>query len=546
MFTQCSALEGFSARQVVTVTWDPHPRAPVLEGVAPGSGRAQVTNLERPASPSHRLALHWFRSHVGRSGMGPQLGRAAVVCGCVLGCGSLASLYLGSLTWSLRCFVSFFVLAGVCRGFASAFCCSGLTLVVGRDVALFASTLLEFLLLWLVRDWWLDLQQGPSVSCGRVLLLLLGVHAASVVAISLVLRLGSSSACASVLPEFFSVGSGGGEIFPRTVLCSFLVVVALPSGLRLRCIAWSPCVLVRFPRIVGCCPGEVPLRTNDALVEVLLEPVVLLPLASMFSLLAMRFGRLVGLCSGDGSQNGSWRFGWRIGRLASFSRTLRALLDGGLVSAMGVWLVVLLWKCQSHLVVFPWRVEETRWLRLEELGEELERSFLSTNSPPLGLSSWSRNLLARARTGHEGVCRLSGWQAGQSDLSGYRGAQGGRVLVAVWAAVAIWWYRDSPPRRVFEGPKAKTLVGSPFLGFGFLLSLLLFEEGKFSLPSPTAWCVVAKLRWLVRCVEWRRGRLGDPGMEHPLVGLPVDVATAERVVTSQEASPRSVETLSRC
>ncbi|MQL72966.1 hypothetical protein Taro_005309 [Colocasia esculenta] len=40
-------------------------------------------------------------------------------------------------------------------------------------------------------------------------------------------------------------------------------------------------------------------------------------------------------------------------------------------------------------------------LRLKELGEELERSFLSTNSPPLGLSSWSRNLLARARAGLE-------------------------------------------------------------------------------------------------------------------------------------------------
>ncbi|MQM17611.1 hypothetical protein Taro_050583, partial [Colocasia esculenta] len=35
-----------------------------------------------------------------------------------------------------------------------------------------------------------------------------------------------------VLPEFFSIGSGGGEVFPRTVLCSFLVVATLPSGLR--------------------------------------------------------------------------------------------------------------------------------------------------------------------------------------------------------------------------------------------------------------------------------------------------------------------------
>ncbi|MQL78036.1 hypothetical protein Taro_010460 [Colocasia esculenta] len=33
-----------------------------------------------PSSPSHCLALRWFRSCVGRSGVGPQLGRAAVVC----------------------------------------------------------------------------------------------------------------------------------------------------------------------------------------------------------------------------------------------------------------------------------------------------------------------------------------------------------------------------------------------------------------------------------------------------------------------------------
>ncbi|MQL93779.1 hypothetical protein Taro_026423 [Colocasia esculenta] len=47
----------------------------------------------------------------------------------------------------------------------------------------------------------------------------------------------------AVLPPWF-------EVF---VVC--LVAVALPS--RLRCIAWLPCVLVRFPRTIGCCPGEV-------------------------------------------------------------------------------------------------------------------------------------------------------------------------------------------------------------------------------------------------------------------------------------------------
>ncbi|MQM20320.1 hypothetical protein Taro_053338, partial [Colocasia esculenta] len=50
-----------------------------------------------------------------------------------------------------------------------------------------------------------------------------------------------------VLTEFLSVGSGG-----RLFVVVLLVAVVLPS--RLRCIAWLPCVLVRFPRTVGCCP----------------------------------------------------------------------------------------------------------------------------------------------------------------------------------------------------------------------------------------------------------------------------------------------------
>ncbi|MQL89753.1 hypothetical protein Taro_022337, partial [Colocasia esculenta] len=48
----------------------------------------------RPASHSHCLALHWFQSRVGRLGVGPQPGRAAVVV-VVLYCGSLVSLYRG-------------------------------------------------------------------------------------------------------------------------------------------------------------------------------------------------------------------------------------------------------------------------------------------------------------------------------------------------------------------------------------------------------------------------------------------------------------------
>ncbi|MQM08582.1 hypothetical protein Taro_041438 [Colocasia esculenta] len=46
-FARCSTFEGLSARQVVTVSWDPLPRAPMSEGVAPSGGRAQVSDLKQ-------------------------------------------------------------------------------------------------------------------------------------------------------------------------------------------------------------------------------------------------------------------------------------------------------------------------------------------------------------------------------------------------------------------------------------------------------------------------------------------------------------------
>ncbi|MQM15940.1 hypothetical protein Taro_048892 [Colocasia esculenta] len=86
-FARCSALEGLSAKQVVTIAWDPQPRASVSDGVDLGGGRAQVMDLDQKrkavgtmaqASPSHCLALHWFRSGIGRSSVGPQFGWTAV------------------------------------------------------------------------------------------------------------------------------------------------------------------------------------------------------------------------------------------------------------------------------------------------------------------------------------------------------------------------------------------------------------------------------------------------------------------------------------
>ncbi|MQL81512.1 hypothetical protein Taro_013974 [Colocasia esculenta] len=131
---------------------------------------------------------------------------------------------------------------------------------------------------------------------------------------SLVLRLDSSSACASMW--------------------------------RLRYIAWLPCVLVLFLRTVGCCPGEGSSQDCSGLVL----PVVVLPqgsgmlllhwlvrssgfsrtapwwfwwrfsqnqfvlllLAAVFSLLAVCLAVCLGYVLVMFFQNSSWRFGWRF------------------------------------------------------------------------------------------------------------------------------------------------------------------------------------------------------------------------------------------
>ncbi|MQM03181.1 hypothetical protein Taro_035955, partial [Colocasia esculenta] len=175
-----------------------------------------------PASPSHCLALRWFQSHVGKSGVGPQLGRAAMVVphstGEVVGrsqqlvsargglCVPLLAACGGGLVAlavtmfhavseigflvALACtapncsfcnpFIGAFVVApaGVCQGvcFRIVFDSAGSTRVVfglTRVVveSSFASAFLEFLLLWLEfvagRLWWrfVALCVASSVSC---------------------------------------------------------------------------------------------------------------------------------------------------------------------------------------------------------------------------------------------------------------------------------------------------------------------------------------------------------------------------------------------
>ncbi|MQL79595.1 hypothetical protein Taro_012038 [Colocasia esculenta] len=90
-----SSFEGLSHSEVISISWDPHPREPV-EGVLRATSLLElvasslvwvwdaegfeVLSWRRPDSPlSHCLSLRWFRSHIVVSGMRPQLGQAAVL-----------------------------------------------------------------------------------------------------------------------------------------------------------------------------------------------------------------------------------------------------------------------------------------------------------------------------------------------------------------------------------------------------------------------------------------------------------------------------------
>ncbi|MQM23901.1 hypothetical protein Taro_056971, partial [Colocasia esculenta] len=82
--------DGVATAECVVTPEEASPQA----GFPFGPSGEECGRLAR-SSPSHSLVVRWFRSHVWRSSVGPQLSRAAVVCGCVLGCDSLDSLYRG-------------------------------------------------------------------------------------------------------------------------------------------------------------------------------------------------------------------------------------------------------------------------------------------------------------------------------------------------------------------------------------------------------------------------------------------------------------------
>ncbi|MQM23455.1 hypothetical protein Taro_056519 [Colocasia esculenta] len=185
-----------------------------------------------------------------------------------------------------------------------------------------------------------------------------------------------------VLPEFFSVGSGGGKNDALVVLVEVL--------LEPVCVASTVCYVLFvgrvFGRLFGLRSGDVfPERLLVLWVEVLpkLPCVVFVCRCSLSVEMNCRrcrldclcdslFGRCRSRCCALGHVSGRgagqvvflsifefsqlcwWDFVCPHGRKVGFvSCALWTLPDGSLVSAMGVWLVVLLWKCQSHLVISP-------------------------------------------------------------------------------------------------------------------------------------------------------------------------------------------------
>ncbi|MQM17093.1 hypothetical protein Taro_050060, partial [Colocasia esculenta] len=353
-----------------------------------------------------------------------------------------------------------------------------------------------------------------------------------------------------VLSEFFSVGSGGGlfwACFCR-LLCYlkvevsvvWLVAVALPS--RLRCITWLLYVLGRLPRTVGCCPGE-----NDALVvpvEVLPEPVVLLPLSVVFSLLAVCLGCVLVMVAFlsvfEFSRLRWWDFVCPHGREVGFvSHALWTLPDGSLVSAMGVWLVVLLWKCQSRLVVSP-----CMWKRLMLCLEVLVAIWcvaLSACVSPFRLAM-SRSPIGGTPGFGRGLC------------PGFSPSLGSEcVLLCLVRAVPVELLTSacvlsaivvlSVSRRMFDLalPCGRIVVVTTekscvAIKLAVVTVIQVTTGGCVGHVLVAVWAAVA----VSVCSVW-----GTPGCSIPAVGLPANVATTKHVATSEKVSPRSDATLSR-
>ncbi|MQM21602.1 hypothetical protein Taro_054645 [Colocasia esculenta] len=148
----------------------------------------------------------------------------------------------------------------------------------------------------------------------------------------------STICCVLSVGHLFGLRSD--DVFPERLLA--LWVEVLP---KLPCVVFVCRCSLSVEMSCRCCRSDCPCyslfgRVSRGVVPLAVCLAVVLARLSSCSFRVFP-AALVGLHVSPGS--GGW---------LCFSR-LWAMPDGGLVSAMGVWLVVLLWKCQSRLVVFP-------------------------------------------------------------------------------------------------------------------------------------------------------------------------------------------------
>ncbi|MQL89861.1 hypothetical protein Taro_022436, partial [Colocasia esculenta] len=526
-----------------------------------------------------------FRSHVGRLGVGPQLGWVAVIGGCSCW-DSLASLYRGgcrqesAAAW--LCLVSVgpvgLALWAMFSGFRSAGCLEGLgrfclwalNLVEVRGGRAYASLswlvhaegcfcimydsagstgvvfgpTLVFLLLWLVRDWlsllslvreahpptlFRSMGGGTAFGVpggglgGWVITVVASFPAGSECDLQESVVVVAGSACykrvvnsGEVLPEFFSVGSDGGLF--RACFYRFLCYLRVEDLLALLL---QFCLLQFFSLSghVGVPVG----RLLALLVEVF--PKAASCVVPWTMCLAVVLARAT--CSVFSVREHRLSVVW----LACASIALFGSLEVDVLSSA------------SAVVSIPVRfVDVLGFLALPT--SDLCVS-LPDHEDDLGGIEWCRWTLS---------CML--WVVVVTTGKLWVTCQvvavsQGRVLVAVWTAVALRLLTRRPAPLLLEGQRLKALVAflfPSFLSFFLFLSSPTWESPLPSFSSIGAWwwrrrLTVERRSGVVRggggraIVRAHYSVWTTPGCSIPAVCLPTDVVTAVHVVTSEEASP---------
>ncbi|MQL77502.1 hypothetical protein Taro_009912 [Colocasia esculenta] len=369
LFARCLELEGLSRSVVVSVYWDPRPREPV-EGVLRATSVLELATHFLAQTRQSFVSLPrstLFRSRVGRSGVRPQLGQAAVLrvlCVSVAAlsrpcaraeagarlesgaCGLRVPLLAASggglvavvvTIFSSRRFQVFLV-ARACTAVIARLCLVSVGIVAcdGTDVCSFPTWRCVQGLGWfcLCAEHYFRLCPTPLGSAGVVC-----VARRRLVVVAL---------------RFLAALAGEGLV---GCSCCCAACVASVVARRVRAVvarlALDSLAVTEVHRLVALCSGGgfselFVVVLNDALVvlvEVLpglacVASVVLL--AVVFSLMcAVRLGCVLVRFSQDGSWHFWWRFSPKLLRVVLVVVALSLCRDSGLVSAVGVWLAVL-------------------------------------------------------------------------------------------------------------------------------------------------------------------------------------------------------------